>query len=78
MSPRYEYFDDKAAATGLLQKLQSFTLTAEMKPADNFMFRIEYRGDFSNQDGAFVNDKAEPKKSQNSIIFGLLYNFSTK
>ena len=63
----------------MVQKLTDVTITLEMKPvaADNFLFRLEYRGDFSDQE-AFVDDKGAPKKSQNSIIFGMLYSFSTK
>jgi hypothetical protein len=80
--PRIEYLDDKAGSligTGVVQKLTDFTLTLEMKPVatDNFLFRLEYRGDFSDQE-AFVDDTGAPKKSQNSIIFGMLYSFSTK
>jgi hypothetical protein len=63
----------------VVQKLTDVTITLEMKPVatDNFLFRLEYRGDFSDQE-AFVDDTGAPKKSQNSIIFGMLYSFSTK
>jgi hypothetical protein len=75
--PRLEYFDDDAGVTGLQQKLKDFTLTLECKPVDNFIFRAEYRGDFSDKEG-FVNDKGSFKKNQQSVTFGLLYSFSTK
>ena len=74
--PRGEYYDDADGfTTGAAQKAKEFTLTFELKPTDTFMWRIEYRSDFSdvaffkNEDGAF-------KKNQHSIGFGLLYNFT--
>jgi hypothetical protein len=77
--PRYEYYSDpQGFTTGTTQKLQDFTFTVELKAADNFMWRIEYRGDFSNVATAFKTDTGTFKKSQNSIVFGMLYNFSTK
>ena len=59
--------------------LKSLTFTVEMKPVptDNLLFRLEYRGDFSDLNG-FVDSTGAPKKNQQSIIFGALYNFSTK
>ena len=78
--PRVEFLDDPqgqlAAAVGK-QSLKSATFTVELKPADTFMWRIEYRGDFSDQE-AFANDTGAGKKNQQSLIFGLLYSFSTK
>jgi hypothetical protein len=84
--PRYEYYSDPQgyttfggyASVATPQKLQEFTFTVELKAADNFMWRIEYRGDFSNVATAFKTNTGTFKKSQNGIVFGLLYNFSTK
>jgi len=77
--PRYEYLSDGGAAfgSGLKQNLQDFTLTLELKGADNFMWRIEYRGDYSDQD-VFKTDTGAFKSSQQSIVFGFLYAFSSK
>jgi hypothetical protein len=77
--PRYEYLSDGGAAfgSGLKQNLQDFTLTLELKGADNFMWRIEYRGDYSDQD-VFKTDTGSFKSSQQSIAFGFLYSFSSK
>ena len=76
--PRYEYYDDKDAfSTGVSQKLQEFTFTFEIKAANNFLWRMEYRGDFSDQP-VFSSDTGGPKKNQQSISFGFLYSFSSK
>ena len=60
-----------------MQNLTGATVTLEVKPADNFIWRIEYRGDFSNQ-SPFVNDVGTAKKNQQLFMVGFLYNFSTK
>ena len=77
--PRYEYLSDGGAAfgSGVKQKLQDFTLTLELKGADNFMWRLEYRGDYSDQ-AVFTTDTGSSKKNQQSIAFGFLYSFSSK
>ena len=76
--PRFEYLnDDDGFMTGVSQNLKEFTTTLELKAADNLLWRIEYRGDFSNHD-VFTTDSGSPKSSQHSISFGLLYSFSTK
>jgi hypothetical protein len=80
ISPRYEYFNDAQGApwaTGAVQHLQDATITLELKPADNFIWRVEYRGDFSS--GApYVNISNAPKTSQNMLTLGFLYSFSSK
>ena len=77
--PRYEYLSDGGAAfgSGLKQNLQDFTVTLELKGADNFMWRIEYRGDYSDQD-VFKTDTGSFKSNQQSLAFGFLYSFSSK
>ena len=76
--PRVEYLDDQAGfTTGIVQKLKEATLTLEIKPASNFIWRIEYRGDFSDQE-VFSSDTGAAKKNQQSISFGFLYSFSSK
>lgn len=76
--PRVEYFKDaNALMTGTVQNLTDATLTLEVKAADNFLWRVEYRGDFSNQ-STFTDDIGALKKNQQSITFGFLYSFSSK
>ena len=76
--PRVEYYDDKDAfSTGTVQKLKEATVTLEIKPAGGFIWRIEYRGDFSDQ-SVFTSDTGASKKNQQSISFGFLYSFSSK
>jgi len=78
--PRLEYFNDRDGApwaTGQVQNLTDATVTLEVKPADNFIWRIEYRGDFSNK-SPFFNDVGVPKSNQQMIVFGFLFNFSSK
>jgi len=78
--PRYEYFNDgDAFSTGTAQHLQEFTFTFEVKGTDNFIWRAEYRGDYSNHT-VFTNSAgtAGTEKNQHSISFGFLYSFSTK
>ena len=76
--PRVEWYQDKNGfMTGTAQNLKDATLTLEIKPADNFMWRIEYRGDFSNKT-PFVNSVGTAQSSQNMLILGFLYSFSSK
>ncbi len=76
--PRVEYYHDgNGWSTGTVQNLTDATLTLELKAADNFLWRVEYRGDFSNQ-SPFVNDTGAAKKNQQTVTVGFLYSFSTK
>jgi len=76
--PRVEWYQDKNGfMTGTAQNLKDATITLEIKPADNFMWRIEYRGDFSDKT-PFVDSVAKPQSSQNMLILGFLYSFSSK
>ena len=76
--PRGEWYEDaQGFTTGTTQKAKEFTFTVELKPTDNFLWRIEYRGDYSDV-AFFKNASGVFKKNQQSIAFGLLYNFSTK
>jgi hypothetical protein len=80
--PRVEYFKDSDGApwaTGFAggQNLTEFTLTLEAKAADNFLWRTEYRGDFSNK-SPFTDSTGAAKKNQQSLTFGFLYSFSSK
>ena len=76
-SPRFEYYDDASGqTTGRVQKLKDLTATLELKAADNFLWRIEYRDDFSDQ-ALFLNGNTL-QKTQQSISFGVLYSFTSK
>jgi hypothetical protein len=77
-TPRLEWYDDpQGFTTGTAQKLKEVTGTLELKATDSFMWRIEYRTDFSNA-AVFKNHSGALKKNQTSIGFGVLYAFSTK
>jgi hypothetical protein len=85
--PRVEFYNDPQGfttgfTTGPLanpsgQNLTDATVTLEVKPADNFMWRIEYRGDFSSQ-SPFINSSGAFKSNQQLFMVGFLFNFSTK
>jgi hypothetical protein len=76
--PRIEFFKDaQGFTTGVVQNLTDATVTLEIKAADNFLWRIEYRGDFSNQ-SPFTNSSGVAKKNQQLFMVGFLFNFSTK
>ena len=78
--PRVEWFKDADGAlwaTGAVQNLTEATVTLELKPADNFMWRIEYRGDWSDKT-PFIDSTLKANKSQQSLVLGFLYSFSSK
>jgi putative OmpL-like beta-barrel porin-2 len=77
ISPRVEWYQDAAGfTTGTPQTLKEVTSTVELKGKDNFLWRIEYRGDFS--DAPVFTAPSGSVKRQHSIGFGVLYWFSTK
>jgi hypothetical protein len=77
-SPRFEFYNDgDGFTTGAAQKLKEFTATLELKASDSLLWRIEYRGDFSDK-SVFIDDTGGTHTSQNSIGFGLLYAFTGK
>jgi hypothetical protein len=77
-SPRFELYDDPSGfTTGTPQQMKEITTTFELKPVDSFMWRIEYRSDFSDTE-VFKMPDGTFKKTQNSIAFGVLYSFSYK
>lgn len=76
--PRVEWFKDSHGfSTGTAQKLKEFTLTFEVKPTDNFWWRIEYRGDYSDQE-VFETSSGGSSKNQQSFGLSWIYSFSTK
>lgn len=78
LSPRFEYYDDSDAfSTGVSQKLKDVTVTGEFKHKDGVIFRVEYRGDFSDKN-FFIKNASGTVKNQNSLTFGFIYAFSSK
>jgi len=78
VSPRFELYDDPDGfTTGTPQTLKEATATIELKPTDTFIWRIEYRSDFSNA-AVFKSHTGDLRKTQSSIAFGVLYSFSYK
>lgn len=77
-SPRFEVLNDSdGLRTGTAQTVKDLTLTQEFKLANNFITRIEYRRDFSNQK-FFTNSAGVTKNSQNTFIIGLSYFFTSR
>jgi hypothetical protein len=77
-SPRFEVLNDHhGLRTGVGQTVKDITLTQEIKIANNFLTRLEYRRDFSNQN-FFTNSGGAAKNNQNTFIVGLSYFFTTK
>ncbi len=77
-SPRFEIFKDRSGLrSGVGQTLKGLTLTQEFKLIDNFITRVEFRRDFSDQN-FFTNAGGAARKNQNTFIIGLSYFFTTK
>lgn len=77
-SPRFEVFRDAdGLRTGTAQTVKDITLTQEVKLLDNFITRIEFRRDFSNEK-FFTNSRGVSRDNQNTFIVGLSYFFTTK
>lgn len=75
-SPRYEYYKDKAGfITGTQQNLQEFTLTGEYKWNKNFLSRLEYRRDWSDQTPFDRGSTPASYGSQNTILIGFIAVF---
>jgi len=78
LSPRFEWYEDpQGFTTGTVQTLKEVTGTFEVKPADSFIWRLEYRTDLSNQ-AVFKTAGGGLKKSQTSVGIGVIYWFSYK
>ncbi len=77
-SPRFEVLNDSnGLRTGTAQTVKDITLTQEIKLANNFITRFEYRRDFSNQN-FFTNSAGAARDNQNSFIIGLSYFFTSR
>jgi hypothetical protein len=76
--PRVEWYkDEDGFTTGAAQTLKDVTLTGEVKLTPALIWRLEYRGDFSDTD-FYTKKSGARSKNQQSIGFGLLYSFSSK
>lgn len=77
-SPRFEVLrDEDGLRTGAAQTVKDITLTQEIKLANNFLTRIEYRRDFSNRN-FFTNSAGTARDNQNTFIIGFSYFFTSK
>jgi hypothetical protein len=78
IAPRVEWFDDpQGFMTGTAQALKEGTLTFEVKPVDNLLWRIEYRRELSDT-SVFQNNRSDLRNNRNSVAFGVLYAFTSK
>jgi hypothetical protein len=75
-APRFEFYNDiDGFITGTAQKLKEVTLTGEYKLANNFITRLEYRRDWSNQ--AIYERGQTPNASKNvdTVVLGMVFFF---
>ncbi len=76
---RFEYFKDyNGFEQGMPQNLKEFTATYEYKWLEGVLTRVEYRGDFSNQN--FFTKDAIPfaKKNQQTLTVAFIAFFGPK
>ena len=78
LSGRFEYFNDaEGFQTGTKQHIEEFTATYEYKWIEGLLARVEYRGDFSNQN-TFHKDATQMVDQQSTITFGMIAFFGPK
>jgi hypothetical protein len=76
---RSEYLSDRGGLySGRTQALKEGTVTLEYKLAEGFLFRNEWRSDFSNQKYFYTNTLGVLKKQQNTATIGLVWWFGPK
>jgi hypothetical protein len=75
---RFEFFKDYNGVTGVPQNLKEFTGTYEYKWLEGLLTRVEYRGDFSNQN--YFTKDANPfsKKNQQTLTVAFIAFFGPK
>ena len=74
LAGRGEYLSDRGGLfSGVTQALKEITLTGEYKFAEGFLFRGEYRRDWSNQPYFLTNDLNVLKKEQNTATLGFVW-----
>jgi Putative beta-barrel porin-2, OmpL-like. bbp2 len=69
------YSDPDAFTTGIVQQLHEFTLTYEHDFTSDFLLRLEYRTDGSNQPVFEDNTGLYTKKQQSTLSAGAVYSF---
>ncbi|HVU45706.1 MAG TPA: porin [Terracidiphilus sp.] len=78
LTGRFEYFNDPTGfATGTDQHLYEFTATYEYKWAAGLLSRVEYRGDFSDQQ-YFHKNANETSDNQNTVTIAFIAFFGPK
>ncbi len=76
--PRYEFLNDRDGfMTGVSQKVQEATVTAELRHQDGMLMRIEYRTDRTQQ-AFFLKSSSESVKLQGVLTVGVVYWFTSK
>jgi hypothetical protein len=76
LAARGEYYNDQSGFTsGTVQALKEVTLTYEYKFTSSLLTRIEYRGDFSDQNTFEDSNGMLSKNNQNTILLGAIYSF---
>ena len=78
VAARYEYLDDEGLFAGVDQTLQEGTLTAEYKPQDGFLLRLELRRDWSNRDFFTGDVPGELHDTQATALLGFIWWFGNK
>jgi hypothetical protein len=79
LSPRVEYYKDTHGfITGTAQALKEFTLTADFKMQEGFLFRTEYRRDWSDKPFFDRGNELASSKSQSTVLAGFIVYFGPK
>ena len=74
LAGRAEYLSDRGGIfSTLTQALKETTVTADYKVAEGFLFRSEWRRDFSNQPFFLTSTQGRLKKDQNTATLGLIW-----
>ena len=76
LAARGEYYNDQSGFTsGAVQILKEITLTYEYKFTSSLLTRIEYTGDFSDQNTFEDSTGTFTKNNQSTILLGAIYSF---
>ena len=79
LAGRFEYFKDyNGWATGTSQSLKEFTGTYEYKWVEGLLTRVEYRGDFSDQNYFTKDATLGAKKNQQTFTIAFIAFFGPK
>lgn len=78
LAGRFEYFKDYNGVTGVPQDLKEITATYEYKWLEGLLTRVEYRGDFSNQNFFTKDDNPFSKKNQQTLTVAFIAFFGPK